>query len=63
LSKDAWSASVYVKNVFNDEGTTGAFTFTAAGSSDIPENNYLGNNSRDYIALPRTIGLSLGYRF
>jgi outer membrane receptor protein involved in Fe transport len=63
LSKDAWSASVFVKNVFNEEGTTGVFTFTAAGSSTIAENNYYGNNSRDYIALPRTIGLSLGYRF
>ena len=63
ISKDSWSGSVYVKNLFNEEGTTGVFTFTAAGSSTIGENNYFGNNSRDYIALPRTIGLSLGYRF
>ena len=54
---------MYVKNLFNEEGTTGVYTFTAAGSSTIGENNYFGNNSRDYIALPRTIGLSLGYRF
>ena len=63
FSKDSWGASLYVKNLFNDEGTTGVYTFTAAGSSTIAENNYYGNNSRDYIALPRTFGLVLSYRF
>jgi outer membrane receptor protein involved in Fe transport len=63
FGKDSWGASVYVKNLFNEDGTTGVFTFTAAGSSTIAENNYFGNNSRDYIALPRTFGLALSYRF
>ena len=63
FSKDSWGASVYMKNLFNEEGTTGVFTATAAGSSTIPENNYFGNNSREYIALPRTFGLEFSYRF
>jgi outer membrane receptor protein involved in Fe transport len=63
FSKDSWGASVYVKNLFNEDGTTGVFTFTEGGSSTILENNYYGNNSRDYIALPRTFGLALSYRF
>ena len=63
LSKGSWSASAYVKNLFNEEGTTGTITAIAAGSSTIAENNYFGNNSRDYITQPRTIGVTLGYRF
>jgi outer membrane receptor protein involved in Fe transport len=62
-SKDAWSASLYVKNLFNEEGTTGVFPFLVGGSQTAPTQNYFGNNSRDYIALPRTIGLTVGYRF
>lgn len=63
LSKDSWSASLYVKNLFNEEGTTGVFPFLVGGSQTAPTQNYFGNNSRDYIALPRTVGLMIGYRF
>ncbi len=63
LSKDSWSASLYVKNLFNEDGTTGVFPFLVGGSQTAPTQNYFGNNSRDYIALPRTVGLMIGYRF
>jgi outer membrane receptor protein involved in Fe transport len=62
-SKDSWSGSFYVKNLFNEEGTTGVFPFLVGGSQTDATQNYFGNNSRDYIALPRTIGVTLGYRF
>jgi outer membrane receptor protein involved in Fe transport len=61
--KDKWSASLYVKNLFNEEGTTGVFPFLVGGSQTDPTQNYFGNNSRDYIALPRTFGVTMGYRF
>jgi hypothetical protein len=54
---------VYVKNLFNEEGTTGVFPFLVGGSQTDPTQNYFGNNSRALIALPRTIGVTLGYRF
>jgi hypothetical protein len=63
FTRDAWGASVYVKNIFNEEGVTGTYTFVAAGSNTLPTQNYYGNNSRDYLALPRTIGAMLTYRF
>jgi hypothetical protein len=63
FSKDAWGLSLYVKNILNEEGTTGAFTFLQGGSNTSPAQNYYGNNSRDYIALPRTFGAMLSYRF
>ncbi len=62
-SKDAWTGSLYVKNLFNEEGTTGVFPFLVGGSQTDPSQNYFGNNSRALIALPRTIGVTLGYRF
>jgi len=63
FSRDDWGVSLYVKNLFNDEGTTGAFPFLAGGSNTAPSQNYYGNNSRDYIALPRTFGMALTYSF
>jgi iron complex outermembrane receptor protein len=63
LSWDQWQASLYVKNLFNDDGTTGVATFLAQGSSPEETQRYFGNNSRDFIALPRTIGIVLGYKF
>ncbi len=63
FSKDAWSASLYIKNLFNEEGTTGVFPFLVGGSRPDASQQYFGNNSRDYIAQPRTIGLVIGYRF
>ena len=63
LSWDQWQASLYVKNLFNDDGTTGVSTFLASGSSPEATQRYFGNNSRDFIALPRTVGVVLGYKF
>ena len=63
LSWNQWSTSLYVKNLFNADGTTGTFTYLAAGSSPESTQRYFGNNSRDFIALPRTIGVVLSYAF
>lgn len=63
LTRDAWSASLYVKNLFNEDGTTGVVPMAVAGPSPGPDQRYLGNNSRDYIALPRTIGIVISYEF
>jgi hypothetical protein len=38
-------------------------TFAASGSNTSPTQNYFGNNSRDNIALPRTFGVAVGYKF
>jgi hypothetical protein len=63
LSWSEWSTSLYVKNLFNEDGTTGVVTYLAAGSSPDVTQRYFGNNSRDNIALPRTIGLVVRYSF
>ncbi|WP_078083470.1 TonB-dependent receptor [Microbulbifer mangrovi] len=61
LVTDSWMATFYVKNLFNEDGVTGLFTERHMGTD--PSENFLGNASKDYISLPRTIGLSGSYIF
>jgi iron complex outermembrane receptor protein len=61
VATDRWSAAFFVKNVFNEDGVTGAFTEGAFGSNTAAE--FYGSNSRTFIALPRTFGLSVNVNF
>ncbi|HFB64224.1 MAG TPA: TonB-dependent receptor [Aeromonadales bacterium] len=58
---DNWSATFYVKNLGNEEGVTGLFKEEYMGTS--PAQNYFGNGSKEFIALPRTLGLTVTYQF
>ena len=63
LSNESWSASLYVKNIGNDQAITGNYP-TAYMSTDTGTfENYYGNNQRQYLATPRTVGLALKYNF
>jgi outer membrane receptor protein involved in Fe transport len=61
LVDDKWNASLWVKNIFNEEGVTGTFTELYMGTA--PAIGYFGNGAKDLISLPRTIGLSFNYNF
>ncbi|QDP02694.1 TonB-dependent receptor [Thalassotalea sp. PS06] len=61
LSTENWDISLYVKNITNEEGVTGVITQGHMGTD--PSENFYGNSSKDYISLPRTIGVSATYRF
>jgi len=61
ISSDNWRASLYVKNLTNEEGRTGQFSNLYMGTS--PAQNYFGNGSKEFLALPRTIGLAFTYEF
>lgn len=61
LNFGSWDATVFVKNIFNDDGTTGLFTEAYMGTA--PAVGYYGNGSKNFIALPRTVGVSVAYRF
>jgi len=61
LSAENWDLTLYIKNITNEEGVTGKVTEGHMGTG--PGENFLGNSSKDYISLPRTIGLSATYRF
>jgi hypothetical protein len=59
--RDKWTATAWVKNVSNAAAVTGVYTPAYMGTS--PQQNYYGNGSKELIALPRTIGLTLSYGF
>jgi len=61
FSNDGWSATLFVRNIFNEEGVTGLFTEAFMGTS--PVQNYYGNGNKEFISVPRVIGGSLRYRF
>jgi iron complex outermembrane recepter protein len=60
-TRDSWSASVYLKNMFNEDGTTGVFPYLRGGSAPGGAILYDGNNSREYITQPRTVGVVVSY--
>lgn len=61
LHAENWSASLYVKNLFNEEGITGVLSEGYMGTD--PQENFYGNGSKSYITQPRTIGVALQYQF
>ena len=56
-----WSLSAFAKNLFNEEGTTGAFTAAAFGPR--PGAQFFGSSSRQFVSLPRTFGLAARFGF
>jgi len=63
LSNESWSASLYVKNIGNDQAITGNYPAAYMSTDTGTFENYYGNNQRQYLATPRTIGLALKYNF
>ena len=60
-SLGAWDTTLWLKNVANEEGVTGVYTEAYMGSS--PAQHYYGNGSKALTALPRTLGVTVSYRF
>ncbi|MGK0498394.1 MAG: outer membrane receptor protein involved in Fe transport [Oceanicoccus sp.] len=63
LRMDSWSVSLYAKNMFNEKGVTGSYPEAYQSTDTGTFENYYGNNQRDYITTPRTIGVNVGYEF
>ena len=61
LASDNWDITLYAKNIFNEDGVTGVIPEAYMGTD--PSENFLGNSSKDYISLPRTVGVQVNYRF
>ncbi len=61
LVGEKWSASLYVKNAFNEEGTTAIFKEGYFVTR--PEDFYYGQGQKTFISQPRTIGISAKYWF
>ena len=61
LAFERWDATLFVRNIANERGVTGLFTEAYMGTA--PELGYFGNGNKQFLSLPRTIGVSLNYRF
>jgi iron complex outermembrane recepter protein len=61
ISSNNWDASLFVKNLTDEEGVTGLFTEPYMGSA--PQTSYIGNGAKEFLALPRTIGVHFTWHF
>ncbi|NNE60103.1 MAG: TonB-dependent receptor [Woeseia sp.] len=61
LYSDSWDATLFIRNIGNEKGVTGLFTEAYMGTA--PGSGYFGNGNKRFLSLPRTIGVSLNYRF
>ena len=63
LSSENWSAAFFVKNIGDEQAVTGNYPAAYMSTDTGTFENYYGNNQREYIATPRTIGVALKYNF
>jgi len=56
-----WRASLYIRNAFNEQGTTAEFIDGYFITR--PADHYYGQGQKTFIAQPRTIGISVKYWF
>ena len=63
LGNQNWAASLYVKNLGDEQGVTGNYPSAFMSTDTGVFENYYGNNQRQYLATPRTIGVVLRYSF
>jgi iron complex outermembrane receptor protein len=63
LNSDNWSAALFIKNIGDEQAVTGNYPAAYMSSDTNVFENFYGNNQRQYIATPRTIGVALKYFF
>ena len=63
MGNDNWAATLYVKNLGDEQGVTGNYPSAYMSTDTAVFENYFGNNQRQYLATPRTIGVALRYDF
>lgn len=61
LAGDRWSTSLYIKNAFNEQGTTAEFKDGYFVTR--PIDHFYGQGQKTFISQPRTIGVSVKYWF
>ncbi len=60
-ARNAWTATLWLKNIGNSKGVTGVYKTEYMGTA--PSEGFYGNGSKLITTLPRTLGLTLTYRF
>ena len=63
LVTENWSATLYIRNLSDEEGASGGFPSSHWSYDTGVFENWYGNGNRQFIVQPQTIGLKFGYRF
>ena len=63
LETESWSATLYIRNLTDEEGASGGFPSSNWSYDTGVFENWYGNGNRQFIVQPQTIGLKFGYRF
>ena len=63
LITENWSATLYIRNLTDEEGASGGFPSSYWSYDTGVFENWYGNGNRQFIVQPQTIGLKFGYRF
>jgi outer membrane receptor protein involved in Fe transport len=63
LAAENWTATLYVRNLTDEEGVSGGFPSSHWSYDTGIFENWYGNGNRQFIVQPRTIGVKFGYRF
>ena len=63
LASENWSATLYIRNLGDEEGASGGFPSSHWSYDTGVFENWYGNGNRQFIVQPRTIGVKFGYRF
>lgn len=58
---NSWTAILWLKNITNARGVTGVYTVDYMGTA--PSEKFYGNGSKAITTLPRTVGVTVSYRF
>jgi outer membrane receptor protein involved in Fe transport len=60
---EKWNVALHAQNIFNEEAVAGTFPLTYFSNDTGVNEGYFGNNSRNFIALPRTFTVTVNYSF
>jgi outer membrane receptor for ferrienterochelin and colicin len=63
VQRDNWDVSLYMRNIGNEQGVTGSYPAAYMSTDTGIFENYYGNNQRQYITTPRTLGVRVSYHF
>ena len=60
-TRNAWTTTLWLKNITNTQGVTGVYKEEYMGTA--PSEGFFGNGSKLITTLPRTLGVTVTYRF
>ena len=61
VAGEVWDSTLFIKNIGDEAGVTGVIKDEYMGTA--PAQNYYGNGNKEFVTVPRTIGVAFNFRF